>query len=173
MSTIVLPATTLPPSVAQGRGRRNVSRNSNYQNSPSTPQNQQQNGGLSAGSAVPTPTVLSGQPGPPSCLTSGLVSGVTGGGSLGCLTSTGNSSSGHGLAGYQATPLPPSPPNVVNLNSYHKQYSITDPNNLPLLQPLDRNLRQRYDDIILAHPSSDPSTSVHALLRAYGLHTFQ
>ena len=56
-----------------------------------------QSGGSMAASIPHIPGVSSGGPGLPSCLTSGSSSGVTSIGSLGCLTSTGNSLPNHNL----------------------------------------------------------------------------
>ena len=67
-------------------------------------------------------------------------------------------------------PSLPSLPPVVDLNSYHKKYSMNDPDVLPLLQPMDKSLRPRFDEAVATHTPGDPLPAIKALLQAYGLY---
>ena len=61
----------------------------------------------------------------------------------------------------------------MNFNSYGKNYSPNDPSVLPILQPIDKALRPRFDEIMSTHSSTDPVPHIASLLRAYGLQTFK
>jgi len=131
-----------------------------------------QSGGSMAASIPHIPGVSSGGPGLPSCLTSGSSSGVTSVGSLGCSTSTGNSLPNHSLTSSLISNALPTSQTNLNLNSYGQRYSNSAPMVLPLLQPMDKSLRPRFDDVMSAHTSTDPLPAIANLLMGYGLETF-
>ena len=62
---------------------------------------------------------------------------------------------------------------TYNFNSYGKQYSASDPSVLPLLLPLDTDLRPRSNDIMVTQTHADPLTAIASLLRTYGLQPFK
>lgn len=175
MSTSVLPMPIEHTSVAQGRGRRKNSNSShpiisdNSGQPPSIPQIPQHGRETLGGLLNLSADRSSRQPEFPRCLTSGTDSGVTGVGSLGCLTSTGHPSLNHSQVDQSISPSQLNSLTEVDMNSYRKQYSTGDPELLPLLLPLDKSLRQRFEDTIATQTSGDPTLAIGTLLRSYGL----
>ena len=94
------------------------------------------------------------QPELPRCVTS-RSSGVTSEGSRGCETSTGTPSLSHSRVDPTISPFLPASSPTLDMNSYRKVYSASDPEFLPALQPLDNSLRQRFEDAIATHSSGE------------------
>ena len=113
---------------------------------PPIPQNPQHDGETSDGSLPAHIDSSARQPELPRCSTSGASSGVTSVGFLGCSTSTGNPSQNHSRVDSSISLSSPTSSTNFDMNSYRKQYSASDPDYLPALQPLDKSLRQRFTE---------------------------
>ena len=144
-----------PPDGSSSPGSVAIS-GAGFQQLPPIPQNPQHSVETSDGSLTSRIERSARQPELPRCLTSGASLGVASVGSLGCSTSIGYPSQNHGRVDSSISPSLPTSSTNFDMNSYRKQYSASDPDYLPALQPLDKSLRQRFEEAVANQTSGDP-----------------